>query len=58
MAFPQNITTMAVITLARVIAMIPFRIPCTCIDMTYAIPGAEKVRGNERGMMSHLFRYS
>ncbi len=56
--FPQNMTTRAVIILARVIAMMPGMIPLLCIDMTYAIPGAENVSGKTRGTMSHLLRYS
>lgn len=58
MRFPQNMTIIAVMIAAENIAIIPLSTPFPCIDMTYAIPGAEKVRGNASGMMSHLLRYS
>ena len=56
--FPPNMTMIAVMLLAKSIAMIPFMTPLPCIEITYAIPGAENVRGNARGTMSHLLRYS
>lgn len=58
MNLPPNITTIAVIKLARVMAIIPLRTPFECIDITYAIPGAENVRGKASGTISHLLRYS
>jgi hypothetical protein len=44
---------LASVILTRLLAM-----PFPCIEMTYAIPGAENVSGKVSGMMSHLLRYS
>jgi hypothetical protein len=58
MRFPQNMTISAVTIAALRRAIIPLSVPLPCMDITYAIPGAEKVRGKARGIMSHLLRYS